>query len=64
MSPASTNNQPAADCCHSLQINRVITNIGSDLEKGLTAETVAKRSEIYGWNELPVKPGKPAWLWY
>ncbi|MEL6319129.1 MAG: cation-transporting P-type ATPase [Cyanobacteria bacterium J06626_14] len=36
--------------------------IGSDLEKGLAAEMVAKRYETDGWNELPVKPGKPAWL--
>ena len=34
----------------------------SNLERGLTAEEVAIRYETYGWNELPVKPGKPAWL--
>ncbi|MEM9007927.1 MAG: cation-transporting P-type ATPase [Cyanobacteria bacterium P01_F01_bin.86] len=34
----------------------------TDLESGLTAEEIAHRYETYGRNELPVKPGKPAWL--
>ncbi|MGB3650946.1 MAG: cation-transporting P-type ATPase [Rivularia sp. (in: cyanobacteria)] len=34
----------------------------SNLERGLTADEVAIRYETYGPNELPVKPGKPAWL--
>jgi cation-transporting ATPase F len=43
----------------SLEVTRITD---SNTDKGLTAEEVAKRYETYGWNELPVKPGKPAWL--
>ncbi|MGB3613647.1 MAG: cation-transporting P-type ATPase [Elainellaceae cyanobacterium] len=40
----------------------VIKTLHSNLQKGLTAEDVTQRYEIYGWNRLPVAPGKPAWL--
>ncbi|MEM6837121.1 MAG: cation-transporting P-type ATPase [Cyanobacteria bacterium P01_C01_bin.120] len=62
MSAVPVRNQSQANCFHSIKIADVANNINSDLEKGLTAEAVAKCYEIYGWNELPVKPGKPAWL--
>lgn len=62
MSAVPVRNQSQANCFHSIKIADVANNIDSDLEKGLTAEAVAKCYEIYGWNELPVKPGKPAWL--
>ena len=43
-------------------ISEVVERLNSDLENGLSAEKVAKRYETDGWNELPVIPGKPAWL--
>ncbi|MEL6158305.1 MAG: cation-transporting P-type ATPase [Cyanobacteria bacterium J06623_5] len=55
-------NQSQAYIFHSLSVSEAVDNVESDLEKGLTAEAVAKRYEAYGWNELPVKPGTPAWL--
>ncbi|MEM8613811.1 MAG: HAD-IC family P-type ATPase, partial [Cyanobacteria bacterium P01_H01_bin.105] len=48
--------------CHELSVHEVIQRFKSEPEKGLTAEEVARRYETYGWNELPVKPGKPAWI--
>ena len=47
---------------HEHSSQEVIDYFNSDKENGLTAEDVAHRYETYGWNELPVKPGKPAWL--
>jgi magnesium-transporting ATPase (P-type) len=48
--------------CHELSVLSVIEKFNSNLETGLTAEEVAIRYETYGWNQLPVKPGKPGWL--
>ncbi len=47
---------------HELSVLSVIEKFNSNLEAGLTAEEVAIRYETYGWNQLPIKPGKPAWL--
>ena len=47
---------------HEMSASSAIDFFNSNLESGLTAEEVAIRYEKYGWNELPVKPGKPAWL--
>lgn len=47
---------------HELSAQESIEFFDSNSEKGLTAEEVANRYEIYGWNQLPVMPGKPAWL--
>lgn len=47
---------------HEDSIHDIAQQLETDLESGLTAETVADRYETYGRNELPVKPGKPAWL--
>ena len=47
---------------HELSSHEVVEFFNSNLENGLTAEEVASLYETYGWNELPVKPGKPAWL--
>ncbi|MEL6605308.1 MAG: cation-transporting P-type ATPase [Cyanobacteria bacterium J06614_10] len=55
-------NQSQARIFHSLSVPEAVDAVEGDLEKGLTAEVVAKRYETYGWNELPVKPGTPAWL--
>lgn len=62
MPEVSVRNQSQAHFCHGISITEAVSDIGSDLEKGLTPEVVAKRYETYGWNELPVKPGKPAWF--
>ncbi|MGF1515400.1 MAG: cation-transporting P-type ATPase [Elainellaceae cyanobacterium] len=40
----------------------VIESLNGDFEKGLTAEEVTNRYETYGLNQLPIQPGKPAWL--
>ncbi|MEO0686207.1 MAG: HAD-IC family P-type ATPase, partial [Cyanobacteria bacterium J06649_11] len=48
--------------CHEISVDSVIEVFNSDIERGLTADEVAIRYENYGWNQLPVKPGKPAWL--
>ena len=47
---------------HELTKHEAISFFQSNLDHGLTAEDVAKRYETYGWNELVVKAGKPAWL--
>ncbi|MEM1251959.1 MAG: cation-transporting P-type ATPase [Cyanobacteria bacterium P01_H01_bin.21] len=47
---------------HELTKHEAISFFNSDLDQGLTAEDVAQRYETYGWNELVVKAGKPAWL--
>jgi magnesium-transporting ATPase (P-type) len=47
---------------HALSDHEVIESFASSAETGLTPETVARRYEQYGWNELRFKPGKPAWL--
>ncbi|MEL6461339.1 MAG: cation-transporting P-type ATPase [Cyanobacteria bacterium J06621_15] len=47
---------------HEMSALSAVEFFNSDLEKGLTAEEVAIRYETHGWNELPVKPGKPSWL--
>ena len=47
---------------HEMSVPSATEFFNSNLERGLTAEEVAIRYETYGWNELPVKPGKPAWL--
>ena len=49
-------------CCHEMSVVSVLEVFNSDLERGLTADEVAIRYDTYGWNQLPVKPGKPAWL--
>ena len=56
----STQSQPHA--FHHLSGQQTIEFFHSNLEKGLTAEDIAKRYETYGWNELIVKPGQPGWL--
>ncbi|MEO0373477.1 MAG: cation-transporting P-type ATPase [Cyanobacteria bacterium P01_A01_bin.17] len=47
---------------HDLTSPEVTKVFDSNLKTGLTAEEVAHRYETYGWNQLPVKPGRPAWL--
>lgn len=47
---------------HKYSIDDIAQKLKTDLESGLTAEEIAHRYETYGRNELPVKPGKPAWL--
>ncbi|PZD71537.1 putative cation-transporting ATPase F [Acaryochloris thomasi RCC1774] len=47
---------------HDLTSPEVTKVFDSNLKTGLTAEEVARRYETYGWNQLPVKPGRPAWL--
>lgn len=47
---------------HQLSDQEVIQIFNSDQETGLTAEDISQRYEKYGWNELEVKPSKPAWL--
>ena len=62
MSTVSARGQSQVDGFHSVDIDKVVSDLSSNLEKGLTAEAVANCYETYGWNELPVTPGKPAWL--
>ncbi len=47
---------------HASTSQEIIDSLGSHAEIGLTSEAVAQRYEQYGWNELQLKPGKPAWL--
>ncbi|MGB6299092.1 MAG: HAD-IC family P-type ATPase, partial [Rivularia sp. (in: cyanobacteria)] len=47
---------------HELSVASVIEVFNSNLESGLTADEIAIRYNTYGWNQLPLKPGKPAWL--
>ena len=54
--------QSQSQSFHELSGEEVIQSFTGNLESGLTAEEVASRYEIYGWNQLPIRPGKPAWL--
>ncbi len=47
---------------HELSVASVIEVFNSNLDSGLTADEIAIRYKTYGWNQLPLKPGKPAWL--
>ncbi len=47
---------------HKLSIADAVRQFDSNLDKGLSAEDVAHRYRIFGWNELPVQSGRPAWL--
>ncbi|MGD1896751.1 MAG: cation-transporting P-type ATPase [Phormidesmis sp.] len=47
---------------HKLSIADAVRQFDSNLDKGLSAEDVAHRYRLYGWNELPVQSGRPAWL--
>lgn len=47
---------------HELSVASVIEVFNSNLDSGLTADEIAIRYNTYGWNQLPIKPGKPAWL--
>ena len=50
---------------YTLSIQAAIQQLDSQLN-GLTAEEVARRYTVYGWNELPVSRAQPAWqrfLW-
>ncbi|MEO0349002.1 MAG: cation-transporting P-type ATPase [Cyanobacteria bacterium P01_A01_bin.15] len=47
---------------HEFSVKEAIGFFDSSLDRGLTSEKVASHYETYGWNQLPVKPGKPAWL--
>ncbi|MGD1857355.1 MAG: cation-transporting P-type ATPase [Leptolyngbyaceae cyanobacterium] len=47
---------------HTLSSQEALDVFNSNVETGLTAEEVANRYETYGWNELPIHPGKPGWL--
>ncbi|WP_010480614.1 cation-transporting P-type ATPase [Acaryochloris sp. CCMEE 5410] len=47
---------------YQLSVTESIEFFDSNSEWGLTSEEVANRYEIYGWNQLPIKPGKPIWL--
>ncbi|NJK63417.1 MAG: HAD-IC family P-type ATPase [Synechococcaceae cyanobacterium SM2_3_1] len=53
--------EPQTGQYHTLSVEKTIEVLKSHLEQGLTAEEVAHRSSIYGWNQLPVSPGKPWW---
>ena len=47
---------------HAVTSQEIIERLGSCADMGLAPEDVARRYEQYGWNELQLKPGKPAWL--
>lgn len=47
---------------HALAGEEVLRFFQGNLETGLSAEAVAECYKTYGWNELTLKPGKPAWL--
>jgi Ca2+-transporting ATPase len=46
---------------HSQPIERVISELGTEVEKGLASNDAAARSEKYGPNELREKPSTPFW---
>ncbi len=53
---------PPSQLYHHKTESEVIEIFSSNLELGLTAEEISQRYEQYGWNELKIKGGKPAWL--
>lgn len=55
-------NQLLERAFHEVSNSEIVEYFHSNIASGLTTEDVVKRYEIYGWNELPVRPGRPAWL--
>lgn len=47
---------------HTLSQVDAIALLKSSLESGLSANEVAQRYEVFGWNELPAQKGRPAWM--
>ncbi|MEL6879623.1 MAG: cation-transporting P-type ATPase [Cyanobacteria bacterium J06607_10] len=47
---------------HNLSQGDAIALLESSLERGLCANEVAQRYEVFGWNELPAQKGQPAWM--
>lgn len=47
---------------HNSEAQEVVQFLSTHLEKGLTAEEVARRQAQYGLNELTGKKGKPWWI--
>jgi len=47
---------------HQLSGADTIAQLKSNIDSGLPAEDVAQRYAVFGWNELPVQKGQPAWL--
>ncbi len=57
--------QPAKPLLHpylELPATEVAQRLDTDLETGLRATEIVARLDLYGFNELAAKPGKPAWL--
>lgn len=50
-------NEPLSDLPHALSIEQVASEIGANLEDGLTAAEAKARLEKYGPNELDDGPG-------
>ena len=54
--------QHPSSAYHVLSEHEIIESFGGNIETGLNSEDVARYYEQYGWNELQLKQGKPAWL--
>ncbi|MFM7885268.1 MAG: cation-transporting P-type ATPase [Pseudanabaena sp.] len=54
--------QHSSSAYHALSEHEIIESFGGNIEAGLNSEDVARYYEQYGWNELQLKQGKPAWL--
>ena len=61
--PAAPSSATAiAQPCHALSTAEVLQTFDSHPANGLSAEDAAGRVQAMGWNELPEKPSRPAWL--
>ena len=47
---------------HTLSRTEAIAQLESNVDNGIPAEEVAQRYALFGWNELPVQKGQPAWI--
>lgn len=55
--------KPMAISGHSIELDKLVSTLDSDLEKGLSPEEISKRIEKYGFNVIP-KPKQSFWQVY
>jgi len=63
MATIDVEKKPDAIKGHSIELDKLVTLLETDLEKGLTDDNAAKKLEKYGLNEIP-KPKQSFWQVY
>ncbi|MHA2293354.1 MAG: cation-translocating P-type ATPase [Candidatus Hodarchaeales archaeon] len=63
MATSEIEKKPEAISGHSIELNKLISQLGTNLENGLTQEDATQKLEEYGTNEIP-KPKQSFWQVY